>query len=379
MTNDGVMIIFDDRTIAVTKEMKYFKETMQRLTDHQTDNLMEVITPATRIEKHTGFTIKGEVVYVNNQPTPPRLSEVVIKFVDQKLPVQPIINFWKNLRNNPSPAAAKEELFDFLQDNSIALTEDGCFLAYKKVRADYTDCWTGKISNKVGLHVKMRREDVCADRNTTCAPGLHVASWAYFGECYSQDSDYHTLELKVNPRDVVSVPNEYKFAKMRTCGYFVNREILDNKPNNVTLKKKTRPEKPVKKEPAKPFKKESAKPFKKEPAKPFKKEPVKPLKKKAPVAQLVTDGTTIKVGNRGRIFIHKVFFEAIKAQANTTVYVTIDKNELSISTRPSKEAVPYLVTSNQNLKIGANILREAGFGKRTQVTVSVIGKEIVIE
>ena len=27
MTNDGVMIIFDDRTIAVTKEMKYFKET----------------------------------------------------------------------------------------------------------------------------------------------------------------------------------------------------------------------------------------------------------------------------------------------------------------------------------------------------------------
>lgn len=329
-TNDGVMIVFDEKTVAVTKEMPCYKECMKRLASHQTSDLSTVISPAARIEKHTGFTIKGDVVYIDSKPTPQRLSEVIIKFVDAHLPVEPIVKFWKNLRGNPSECAAKEDLFDFLQHNSIALTEDGCFLAYKKVKRDLHDVHTGSMLNKIGTRVTMPRDKVCADRNQTCSAGLHVASWDYFESCYTGDG-YRTLEVKVNPKDVVSVPVDYQFAKMRVCAYEVVREIHDNKPNAVPLKKEVK--------------------------------------------------TTIKVGNRGRIFLPSPILKAIGVEAKSGVSVNFDAElkRVSITRREVEGGVRYTVTDECNMKIGQNVLRDAGLGKRSSFKVSIIGDEIVIE
>lgn len=340
LTNDGVMIIFDNKTVSVTKEMAYFKEAMDCLNNHDTARLHEIINPKIRIEQHTGFVIKGETVFIEQQPVPPRLSDIIIKFVDQRLPVLPIIKFWQNIRDNPSPAAAKEELFDFLQHNSIALTEDGCFLAYKKIRQDYTDCWTGKILNKPKTFVSMPRKDVCADRSICCAPGLHVAAWHYFKSCYSDNSTYRTIEVKVNPKDVVSVPNEYGFAKMRVCKYYVTREI--NKPNNVVLKKTT-----------------------------------KSAPKKTAAKDKAESSNVLKVGNRGRIFIQKRFLSAIDAAPGDKVYVNVVGKTLHVS-KTNKIGICYHVTDEGNLKIGASVLEMAKLSSRTRVNINIVKKSLVI-
>lgn len=342
LTNDGVMIVFDNKTVPVTRDMAYFKEAMECLNNHDTERLHEVISPKVRIEKHTGFVIKGDTVFIEGQAVPPRLSDVIIKFVDQRLPVLPIIKFWHNIRNNPSPAAAKEELFDFLQHNSIALTEDGCFLAYKKINHNYTDCYTGKIPNKPKTYVSMPRKDVCANRSICCAPGLHVAAWHYFGACYSNNPRYRTIEVKVNPRDVVSVPDEYGFAKMRTCKYYVTREI--KKPNNVTLKTSAE------------------------------------NKGKAP--RVIEQGgseapATLKVGNRGRIFIQKGLLTAIGAAPSDKVYVNVVGKTLQVS-KASKTGICYHVTNEGNLKIGASVLEMAKLSSRTRVNVSIAKKTLII-
>ena len=65
----------------------------------------------------------------------------------------------------------------------------------------------------------MDRKDVNDDPNQTCSAGLHVCSQAYgmYGS--------RLLLVSVNPADVVSVPIEYKNAKMRVCKYYVKEDV----------------------------------------------------------------------------------------------------------------------------------------------------------
>jgi hypothetical protein len=127
------------------------------------------------------------------------------------------IKFLENLMENPSKRAV-DELFDFLEACNMGITEDGCFLAYKVVRSDYTDCHTGTFDNSVGVVLEMPRNKVDEDKNRTCSTGFHFCSMSYlpaFGA--GPGRDRHVMILKINPRDVVAIPADYANAKGRAC------------------------------------------------------------------------------------------------------------------------------------------------------------------
>lgn len=149
------------------------------------------------------------------------ICDRILKFCQEGLPYQPLINFWKNIQENPSEES-KEHLFLFLEANVMPITEDGCFLAYKRVTRDskgnLVDSRTQKFNNGIGKIVEMPRDKVDSRRDVTCSHGLHVAAYNYANKEYF-GSDL--LEVKVNPRDVVAVPNDYKNQKMRVCRYEV--------------------------------------------------------------------------------------------------------------------------------------------------------------
>lgn len=77
----------------------------------------------------------------------------------------------------------------------------------------------------------MRREDVDPDRNKCCSRGLHVASWEYAATYMGEV----LIEVQVNPKDVVAVPLDYNFGKMRTCRYRVVRVISEPNPNSIEI------------------------------------------------------------------------------------------------------------------------------------------------
>ena len=105
--------------------------------------------------------------------------------------------------------------------NRLPVTIDGHFLAYKKVRDNYKDCHTGKFNNHPGETVRMPRSEVDADRTVTCSRGLHVCSGGYL----SNFGGTRTMLVKVHPKNVVSVPIDYKNSKMRLCEYYVVKEL----------------------------------------------------------------------------------------------------------------------------------------------------------
>ena len=144
-----------------------------------------------------------------------------------------MVRFLDNLMVNPSFRAVNE-LYTLLENHGLPITDDGCFLAYKAVRNDYTDIRTGTFNNAVGQVVQMLRNQVNENYHEDCSHGLHCGSLGYvvdFGHFTKGQpvgpGGNRLLVVKVNPKDVVSVPHYAGHTKMRVCEYVVVDEIKD--------------------------------------------------------------------------------------------------------------------------------------------------------
>ena len=147
--------------------------------------------------------------------------------------------FWERCLQNPSEKSV-EQLFAFIEKYSLTVTEDGCFLAYKGVAEDYLDLHSHRFDNSVGKTVVMPRRDVTYDPDTACGAGLHCGTYEYASD-YAGERGRVVL-VKVAPEDVVSVPRDCEFQKIRTCRYTVVSDYVEKKPIKTSVvNKKNRP------------------------------------------------------------------------------------------------------------------------------------------
>lgn len=164
-----------------------------------------------------GVTYKGE-------PLTNYLTDKMMQFFKEGLPVEHYCNFLSNLMANPS-MTARNELYLFLEAANLPITEDGCFLAYKAVRSDFKDIHSGKFDNSPGAHLSMPRSEVDDNRNVTCSYGFHAAAYQYARNF--MQSGGKMVAVKINPADVVSVPSDYNNQKLRCSQYIVQFEVPD--------------------------------------------------------------------------------------------------------------------------------------------------------
>jgi hypothetical protein len=169
--------------------------------------------------------VDGIIVY-KGEPVHNTLTKRVISFMQQDLPFKPLLNFLYNLMENPSYRAVNE-LYDFLDVGELPITEDGFFLAFKNVRADYKDIHSGTFDNSVGSICEMPRYKVDEDKDRTCSSGLHFCSINYLPH-FSDSNGGHTMIVKINPKDVVSIPADYNNTKGRCSRYEVIGEYTEN-------------------------------------------------------------------------------------------------------------------------------------------------------
>jgi hypothetical protein len=132
------------------------------------------------------------------------------------------VKFLANMMNNPSNKM-RRRVYDFIESQSIEISDDGHILAFKVVRSDYKDKHSGTFDNSPGKILEMKRADVDDDDSVTCSTGLHVCSSLYV-KVFSNKGDVVVL-CKVNPADVVSIPTDYNDSKMRTCKYEVLQKV----------------------------------------------------------------------------------------------------------------------------------------------------------
>jgi hypothetical protein len=89
------------------------------------------------------------------------------------------------------------------------------------------------MDNSIGMIVEMERNEVDDNRDNTCSSGLHFCSESYL----KSFGGARTVIVKINPRDVVSIPSDYNDAKGRACRYEVIGEVNVNPDDTVEFNK----------------------------------------------------------------------------------------------------------------------------------------------
>jgi len=83
----------------------------------------------------------------------------------------------------------------------------------------FTDCYTRKSLITLGVPVSMKRDECDSNPNRTCSSGLHIGAPGYVKD-FGNGNNKAVIACLVNPADVVAVPYDYGFMKMRTCKYY---------------------------------------------------------------------------------------------------------------------------------------------------------------
>lgn len=226
LLSDSVIINHNAKTTAIRRGDSRFDKVVECIRDNRLDEIPEILDTESAFAKK-GLTLKDGLLYMGEDSLPETLSKRVIALVENNLPIEPMVNFWNNLKSNPS-FNSRKMLYAFLEHNGHPLTQDGCFIAYRGVTSDFKDCHTSTFDNSVGQVVAIDRNKVDDNPNNTCSSGLHVACFDY-----AKGFGPKLIEVKVNPADVVTVPVDYNGTKMRVCKFEVMAECENIRTEHV--------------------------------------------------------------------------------------------------------------------------------------------------
>jgi hypothetical protein len=211
---------FSKLTVELNMEDHDIEAIKNILTIHET-NEIEIMDP-----DNTGrIEVRRRGVYYDGRLINTALAARMLDIQQAGLPLDPWIAFMANVYDNPADYA-QDELYLWLEKSTLPITSDGCFLAYKRVKEDFKDIYTGRMDNSPGTTVEMPggRSVVDTDRNQTCSVGLHFCSKSYLPH-FGAGAGNKVVLVKINPRDVVSIPADYDNAKGRTWKYDVIAEV----------------------------------------------------------------------------------------------------------------------------------------------------------
>lgn len=175
--------------------------------------------------------VQNGQVYFDAEVVDSSITRQIVRFLESGVDDwKPLVRFMEKLAINPQDHS-RDQLYGWLKGRDFTITADGDFVAYKGVTwrgSKPVSCHSGPgivngkrvnghLDNSVGNVVELPRSDVDFDPKRGCSRGLHVGSWEY-ASSFGQGA---TLKVEVNPRDVVSVPTDCDWAKVRVCRYKV--------------------------------------------------------------------------------------------------------------------------------------------------------------
>ncbi len=234
ITDNNVTVRFDNETHIIKRSDSLANQLIEAIKNKDFDKIPNLVSISKRLKNYSegNFEIKNGEILINGQKIAPVVGKKILNFMNQGLPYLPLVKFAENLQKNPSFRSVTE-LFSFLERNDHPITENGNFIAYKKVRDNFLDCHSGTIDNSVGKVIEMPRNQVNDNPVVGCSTGLHVSSWNYANNFYGEGI---LLEVEVNPEHVVSVPLDENFSKIRVCKYKVLGAVKQEPEDKEQLK-----------------------------------------------------------------------------------------------------------------------------------------------
>lgn len=239
ITQNNIMAHVNGQTYTASSTHARFPDLVKCLKEDRVQDFLDCFDIKKFINKSfegTSVSIKDGEVYYGNTHIQSSLSKRISDIVAEGEDPKKFILFLENLMQNPSSNSV-EESYEFLAHENLPITDDGCFLGYKTVSSDWYSKASGKLTllkgsansngriyNGVGEVIECPRREVDDVAERTCSHGLHVGSLKYAGPGgWYNSSDDIVVIVKVNPKDIVSVPADHNGQKLRVCKY----EVVD--------------------------------------------------------------------------------------------------------------------------------------------------------
>ena len=228
-----VVVMLTGKTHTINQDHANYESIREALKNKDHVLVEKLINVADAMTNYVAGRVRvvGDQVFYGDLEVKGSVVQRIIAMLREGFDAQPMINFLDNLMRNPSKTAV-DELYLFLEATALPITDDGCFLAYKKVRDDYLSFHDCKTSNKIGEKPEMPRNQVDDVRDRTCSQGLHFCSLSYLPYYYGGQG--RVMIVKINPADVVSIPSDYNNAKGRAWTYEIIGEHTDEHTNAFT-------------------------------------------------------------------------------------------------------------------------------------------------
>lgn len=254
----NVVLVVDNKPHTITEEHLNYNLLLQALKQKDWDSVRALVSVSKAIEVYSAskFAVVNGVLTKDGEEVHSVIATRILDMFKNGFDINPLLNFVANLDANPS-YRAKQESYQFIEKGNLPITEDGCFLAYKKVRDTYYDVHSNQVLNKPydkldatdlaklpykskngvtvdivnkQTRVAMPRNEVNDNSEQTCSYGLHFCSIGYL----KHFSGERIVILKINPKDIVSIPKDYNDTKGRCSEYLVVGEVDDvTKPENA--------------------------------------------------------------------------------------------------------------------------------------------------
>lgn len=220
----NVTVVIEGKPHTVARTHVSYQKVVDAIKAGEWDTVKSIIDPVKVVLNYGAgnISIQGDKLFWKGEPFAGVLATRMIQMLEDGFSIEPMVLFMHNLLKNPSKRSV-DELYGFLEKNSLPITPDGYFLAYKKVRSDFMDIHSGTMNNAPGTVVEMERFKVDDNKDQTCSTGLHFCGMSYLDHFGSTDS--RTVIVKIDPADVVSIPSDYNGAKGRACRYEVIGEL----------------------------------------------------------------------------------------------------------------------------------------------------------
>ena len=246
VTSEGVALYLDGASYSADKSHPRYSQIIDAIRAEAWDDIPGLVNIAIAVQNYaTGTAVSVDadngIVLYQGEVLRGYLVERILAMMNDGFNIKPMTSYLENLMQNPSKRSV-DELHGFNEYGRMPITEDGYFIAYKRIRG-WFDTYTGKVLNKPAylldnedlarlpytvngvtvdlvdgeLTVSMPRNKVDDVAERTCSYGLHFCSQEYL-KSFSGDK---IVVLKINPADVVSIPTDYNNTKGRCAKYQV--------------------------------------------------------------------------------------------------------------------------------------------------------------
>ena len=234
VTDTSVTAYIGNKAYTVNSQDAAYKKVIEAIKKGRAGDIPSILDKATTIQKQSSgkITVKNGQVYYGGEVLDNYLAQKIVEFIEKGLPFKSLVKFTEKVMQNKDKRL-HESLYKFMELEGLPINENGCVLAYKSLKPNMTDHYSGKVKHKVGATIRWGQrknesplKDV--DFGVECSNrGYHIGIYQYASNFGGHGSVLCLVEI--DPRHIISTPSISTQGKIRVSQY----KVLDiyNKKN----------------------------------------------------------------------------------------------------------------------------------------------------